>query len=525
MLVGYVSDQDYYALPGALLLFKRDGQSIEARANAEGAVHAEIEPGEYEVVLQAAGHVGKRVRHTVGGEALQFRLLKDRLIGYSWPLWCVSGETIEPRVHCSHEYKLSLHRYGLRKEHVRKLGVVSDHGRSPNVQHLPDRHFVSTGVEWDNQIRAAHKIFVTAPERSGLYYFHAKAKNGEFFSFPVVVAPASPRARIAVLASTNTWCAYNEFGGRGNYLCPVEKAAFPTVDARADLLRYARLDLSEYDPRGDGREPLPLSFKRPIPFCHVPEETAANDPIEGREECHTAPAEWRLLAWLEREGYEYDLYADHHLHTGRLPLSAYSLVVLNTHAEYYSREMYQRLKRYVAEGGQLLVLSGNTIYREVVFPDDTCLRYTNREGDYEAEFGEDPAALLGASTSLDSLMTGAPYAVIDPRHWAFAGLNLKAGDEFGHPTLHERCPWGASGHEMDEITPASPTNLQRLAKGQNRATPDGRVCGGDMVYYENEAEGAVLTVGSVTYVAGLLVDETLSRITRNIVDHLLHRSD
>ncbi|HAB11679.1 MAG TPA: N,N-dimethylformamidase, partial [Planctomycetaceae bacterium] len=46
----------------------------------------------------------------------------------------------------------------------------------------------------------------------------------------------------------------------------------------------------------------PLSFDRPELFNHVPEETRIDDPLEGRSECHTLPAEWRLFGWLEREG-------------------------------------------------------------------------------------------------------------------------------------------------------------------------------------------------------------------------------
>src|SRR5262249_28627903 len=163
-----------------------------------------------------------------------------------------------------------------------------------------------------------------------------------------VIAPRAPQARIAVLASTNNWGAYNEFGGRGNYIFPARKNPYPVVDARADMPRYTRRDVTEYNLYGQGAELLPLSFKRPIPFCHLPEEMQASDPIEGRDECHTAPAEWRFLAWLERESYGYDLYSEYQLHDGRMPLSAYDIVVISTHAEYYTREMYQRLKRYVS---------------------------------------------------------------------------------------------------------------------------------------------------------------------------------
>jgi hypothetical protein len=53
-----------------------------------------------------------------------------------------------------------------------------------------------------------------------------------------VVAPASPRARIALLASTNTWNAYNNFGGRSNHVNADRLPERPIVDARLGQDRY-----------------------------------------------------------------------------------------------------------------------------------------------------------------------------------------------------------------------------------------------------------------------------------------------
>ncbi len=85
-----------------------------------------------------------------------------------------------------------------------------------------------------------HEQFVTAPERTGLYYFHAQSEAGRFFSFPWIVAPPSPQAKIAVLASNITWNAYNSFGGRSNYIHPDKLPPTPTVNARLELKRYTR---------------------------------------------------------------------------------------------------------------------------------------------------------------------------------------------------------------------------------------------------------------------------------------------
>ena len=89
-------------------------------------------------------------------------------------------------------------------------------------------------------------------------------------------------------------------------------------------------------------------------------QTEINDPIEGRAACHIAPAEWRLLGWLEREQFAYDYYAETQLHDGTLDLDAYKVLILSTHPEYWSRKMYFNVKSWVNErGGRLMYLGGN----------------------------------------------------------------------------------------------------------------------------------------------------------------------
>ena len=45
-------------------------------------------------------------------------------------------------------------------------------------------------------------------------------------------------AQIAVVMSTNTWNAYNNFGGRSNYINATGLQPEPTVNGRQELLRY-----------------------------------------------------------------------------------------------------------------------------------------------------------------------------------------------------------------------------------------------------------------------------------------------
>ena len=186
------------------------------------------------------------------------------------------------------------------------------------MQVTPDGDYTQTGVAWNRvgYTSPTHKQFVTAPERSGLYYFHASTPSGDRFAFPWVVAPARPTAKIAVVACNINWNAYNNFGGRSNYIHADRLPPTPTVNARLELSRYNDPEFGTWNAEVYD----PLSFDRPEPINHIPEHVQITDPIEGRAACHVAPAEWRLLGWMEREKFDYDLYAETQLHAGELDL-------------------------------------------------------------------------------------------------------------------------------------------------------------------------------------------------------------
>ena len=253
------------------------------------------------MALARDGYGGKTVEMDVTpDEPYQFRLLSDSLVGYAWPKWVVAGQRAEYRVHAVEQYQLTLWRYGAHKELVQMISWIDEHGPEANRQILPDGDFTQTGVRW-NQTGYASPPVVVAPERSGLYYFRARTPSGATYWFPWVVAPRKPESPIAVLASTNTWNAYNNYGGRSNYVNATRLPDTPVVSARQDLDRY-----QDRTPFGTWRFPneeyQPLSFDRPEPGNHIFDDPEPTSPVQGSVQCGLCPGEWRLYAWLEREG-------------------------------------------------------------------------------------------------------------------------------------------------------------------------------------------------------------------------------
>jgi hypothetical protein len=529
MLIGYVSDERYVALPDAILEFTNArGESWEARSRASGSVHVVLPPGEYKVTVQKPGFGAKFSRINVPTIPIHhFRLLSDGLLGYVWPKWVRSGEKSEFRVHSVEPYKLELWRYGWEPELVSSLGWHDEHGPRAVMQITPDGDYTRTGVEWNKvgYANSVHSQHIPGPDRSGLYYFRAHTTSGKQFSFPWIVAPDKPTAPLAVVASNITWNAYNNFGGRSNYIHADGLPPTPTVNSRLELKRY--YDSGHFTWNADAYPPL--SFDRPEPFNHIDFSERITDPIEGRQACHLAPAEWRLLGWLERQSFAYDYYAETQLDDGTLDLAKYRVLVTAVHPEYWSRQMYDRVKKWVfEERGRLVYLGGNGLNCEVELLGNgsmicrngkiTGLTAADMSG-HESRMAmrhESEANLLGVVFTPAGAMTGAPYRVRDGSHWAFADTGLRSGDVFGRKCLHQRCPGGASGHETDKTSVSSPQGVQRLARGLN---PDDG--GADMVYFETPGGGKVFSVGSINYVASLPVDEGVSKITENVLKRFL----
>jgi N,N-dimethylformamidase len=503
-LLAYVSDERYVAVSGAALEFDDGTAATILISTPSGAVYGDLPAGHYLVTLARDGYGAKRCT--------------ERVTGYVWPKWARSGDTGSVRIHSPQPYRLSLARLGADAEPPAVIGWFDEHGPRATVQITPDGDYTQAGVEW------AEHAKVTAPDRGGLYCFHVETESGDHFSIPWVVAPRDPVGDVAVLASTNTWNAYNNFGGRSNYINAAALPATPTVFARTDLPRYADGFVSEHS-APDGQY-APLSFRRPEPLNQVGLHERPGDPIRGRQPCHLAAAEWRLLGFLEREGYAPELYSEAQLHDGTLDLDRYRVLILSTHPEYWSRQMYEAVRSWVFErGGKLMYLGGNGLDCEVEFTGSDALVFRTEDpppdGPFENRMHRThsaTSALLGVVYTETGAMTAAPYAVVAPGHWAFAGTGLAAGDLFGTESLQERIPGGASGHETDKRTPHSPAGVTLLAKGTN--IDDG---GAEMIHFSTPSGGEVFSVGSITWNAAVQVDPGVAAVTRNVLERFLKR--
>ncbi len=417
--------------------------------------------------------------------------------GYCWPLSARPGESISFRLSHQGEAVASIQRHTSTSETVDSTEV---HTLSFTAQHqVASTTAWRDGCGWDETFR----LTVPPEWTSGIYSATCTDPTGGRCAIPFVVrAGDDRRSRIALLANVNTWLAYNGWGGRSKY---------------SGLAR--------------------TSFLRPMPAA------APNG------DAHLTRGELWVLGWLESQGHSPDVVTDIDFHDDGCDPAQYPLLVVGTHPEYWTPQMYDRLASYLDAGGSLAYLGGNGVFETGEYDDDRTamvFRLGVEGGPREAALfrvqGRPERSLLGVATERCAV-PGSPYVVRSAGHPLFEGTGLSDGDLVGAVGLNRHHSGGtgngaASGWEVDTsrgpgatgvpsscdlveaqlpvggVPPSAlPAGLVVLAEG----VPDGTGPGADMTYYDHPGGGFVFSAGSLTFGGSLVVDAALGTLVHNVV--------
>ena len=311
---------------------------------------------------------------------------------------------------------------------------------------------IPIGDDWRSGF---HLVTVTAPDATpGRAVAHACF---------VVTADRSAidsadRARALLVLATNTWNAYNPWGGASLYTGG-RQVSFRRPFARGMLWR------PEVD-RDDRKS-------RPTRWGEEPDVNG--DRFQEYRSTHAYPAaigssgwfshERRFVEWAESAGYRFDTCISTDLDDDPTIADGYDLIIDVGHDEYWSAGQRATIEAHVRRGGHLASFSGNTCFWQVRIADGPgsdggpgdvmiCHKYTAHDTDPVVAAGEpermtgmwaDPVvglpewSLLGAGSrwGLYSRFGQATprgsgaFTVHRHDHWMFAGTDLRYGDLLG----------------------------------------------------------------------------------------------
>jgi hypothetical protein len=413
-------------------------------------------------------------------------------------------------------------------------------------------------IELDGKTRRSHAFFVVRPD------------------------VINTDARILLALSTNTWHAYNDFGGQQLY----------TGATSVSLQR----------PMAPGYLHKPAGVGRRVTVVNAPDRQMAahvgylmlNHLSQWAGSAGWPDWELPFLQWAEREGYAIDVVANADLDEHPQLLgegSPYRLYLSVGHDEYWSSPMRDTVEGFIERGGNAAFFSGNTSFWQVRLEDPSPEGPATSMVAYKAQLKQDPVYdtdRVGELTSMwsdhligrpENQMTGVSfsrggyhrigkvvsngaggYTTHRPDHWLFDGTGLGYGDVLGADavTVGYECdgcdftyvdglpvPTGSDGtpstFEILGTAPAAhftratatrppapdePSELEFIAARLfgSRDPDDARLIEhGHAVLgaYTNDAGSTVVTSGSTDWSHGLAgADPQVEQITRNVLDRL-----
>ena len=500
----------------------------------------------------------------------------ETVTGYCWPQSAAPGGQVG--VHLSsagaRPVALEVARVGAERE------VVHTETDVPTGDHPtpPDAH--AGGCGWP----AATEIAVGAGWRSGYYEvvleIDVDGKRRRSHAFFVVRPPASGPTAPALLAlSTNTWHAYNDFGGRNLY-----------TGGTAVSLQRPMAPGYLHKPPGAGRRVTVVHPPDPQMAAHVGYlQLNKLSPYAGS----AGWPDWEhpFIEWAEREGYAVDVVTNADLEDHPELIEGYPLFLSVGHDEYWSGPMRDTVEGHIARGGHAAFLSGNTAFWQVRMEDPTPEGPAATMVGYKGRLKDDPVFDTDRVSELTSIwsdhligrpenhMTGVSFArggyhrigkratngaggytIHRADHWLFDGTGLGYGDLLGSAvtlvgyecdgcdfTYRDGLPYptGVDGTPADFTilgtapaahftrttatrppAPNEPSEVEFIAArlfGTRDPADVERIAYGHAVLgtYTSPAGGVVVTSGSTDWAHGLAGrDPQVEQITRNLLDRL-----
>ena len=359
----------------------------------------------------------------------------------------------------------------------------------------------ATGCGWP----AATRFTIPDNWPSGAYIANLITQAGRIRPMIFWVREKDPgsRSRLLFLSSVNTHQAYNDFGGGSLY------GFGATVKSTQ------------------------VSFDRPY----------SNG--VGKYQYWEA----KMIPWLESNGYTVEYATTYDLHFHPDLLTHYDVAVITGHSEYWSWDMRQRVKEFVAGGGRFASLSGNVMWWQVRYSDDgrTMIGYKGWQDDPEK------SPQLSTDNPWDYPIFDAPFSVtgmhwpeggypgakgdgyyaLNTGHWIFQGTGVTENQLIGKGLTLETSVQDKESDGMpfncgvDGNTLTSPlgnmgTPHNFTILGMTDVYSEIRALHGFtlMGIYTTPGGGAFFSAGTTGWANGL-GNPVISKITRNILDRFL----
>ncbi|MGE5429970.1 MAG: N,N-dimethylformamidase beta subunit family domain-containing protein [Syntrophomonadaceae bacterium] len=439
--------------------------------------------------------------------------------GYASDLSAYKGDTLKFYI-STHalQFDLKIYRYGRTKELVATIPQLT--GGIHEVRQ--DDAVYKNGCGWPETAR----LVIPQDWKPGAYLAEFPVNNDSINPVLFFVKDSKTTNRLLVVCATNTYQAYNMFGGKSSY------PAYSSEGGSGIWFNNSEK----------------LSFFRPF--------NRNNHSKVNRGSFYAYDS--KLIKWLEEEGYDADVVSDTDLDRDPTYLNKHKVLLLTGHNEYWSRKMRENVEAFLNLGGHFMCLSGNTCWWQIRYENNyhtfVCYKHNPSDPYFKTDNGtqewytiQRENNFLGTSYEnggQTNYLTCLPwqdgfggFIVRNSQHWAYENTGLAEGDTLGY-----YADSSIVGYETDAALfkyknglpvvtgeDNTPLNFKLLgvspANHTSANAPEEWATMGIFRYNKdrNPKAGYVFNAATVRWAWGLQSHSTtVSKMTKNILEHFLN---
>ena len=483
----------------------------------------------------------------------------------------IIGWDFSKKIKSTYIVDIGKHKYNGQLFNLPTRGMIGSNwsGKEMNWNYLPEEygaiHFHEDDI-YDCDWKTDFSLKIPKEFKSGAYAVILKCMNyQDAITFFVSAIKGKPKSNLCVLIPTFTYLMYCNHA-RSEFSNKWRSRAKKWKGYQHNPSDHRSFGLSTYNFHTDGSGICHTSRLRPILTLKPGYITFVDKKGSGLRHFQ---ADTHLLDWLEKQKIDYDIITDEDLHKdGFELLKHYQTLMTTSHPEYHTEQTLKAIYNYTSYGGNLIYLGGNGFYWKIVPHEFLEGVYEIRRGEggiraWAAEPGEyysafdgsygglwrrngfPPQKLVGVGFSGQGHFEGSYYKRTSESYeskysWIFK--NIK-DDKIGNFGLSGG---GAAGFELDRADQnlGTPENAVVLARSENhnkknfmlvpeeQLTPfynlpnkplNELICA-EIVYFQNEKNGKVFSVGSITFCGSLYFNKyknSISQLLKNIIKHFI----
>ena len=272
-----------------------------------------------------------------------------QLLGYSNRQSYNINDTVKLYIHSNNEYSINVF-FIFDKNN----NIINKNSNKKNIQNICGLSF-----DKDNSWNVTYKFKIDDKFKENIYIVELESCKNKFY-IPFFVKHKNKNFNNLCIANTNTWAAYDDYGGGCFYRSYNDWISYYNKGSTHKKIKYDTVCFA--------RPNIMINSEIKYFLNNFNEfKNGYGTPliVSKRRVSHLINSQIYLYYWLYINKIDYHIYTDRDLITD--DISKFKNIIIHGHPEYWSEEMYMKILDHYEKKKTIVNFGGNALYYKVNF--------------------------------------------------------------------------------------------------------------------------------------------------------------